>query len=77
MFPHNKYEAGELLDFLSGDMFLAKTSSIYQIFEINIDDNVPDENGQVDCNIIHGIERIRLYLIKINGFYYQNIFKKS
>ena len=77
MFPHNKYEAGELLDFPSGDMFWAKISSIYQIFEINIDDKVPDETGQVDCTIMHGIERSWLYLVKINGFYYQKVFKKS
>ena len=77
MFPHKKYEAGELLDFPSGDMFWAKISSIYQIFEINIDDKVPEENGQVDSTIMHGIERIWLYLVKINGFYYQKVFKKS
>ena len=58
-------------------MFWAKISSIYQIFEINIDDKVPDETGQVDCTIMHGIERIWLYLVKINGFYYQKVFKKS
>ena len=74
MFPENTYEAGELLDFPSGDMFWAKINAIYQIFEIIIDDKIPNEEGQVDCTIMHGIERIWLYIIKLNGYYYTKIF---
>ena len=75
MFPNQLYKAGDLLDFPHGNMFWAKISAIYQIFEINIKDKVPNENGQVDCTIMHGIERIWLYLVKINGYYYKKIFK--
>ena len=74
MFPENKYEAGELLDFPSGDMFWAKIKAIYQIFEITIDDKIPNEEGQLDCTIMHGIERVWLYIVKLNGYYYKKIF---
>ena len=74
MFPENAYEAGQLLDFPSGDMFWAKIEAIYQIFEITIDDKIPNEEGQVDCTIMHGIERVWLYIVKLNGYYYKKIF---
>ena len=75
IFPNNKYEVGNIIDFPAGDMFWAKTLAIYQIFELNISDEFPLEVGQLDCTIMHGIERFWLYLVKLNGYYYKKIFK--
>jgi lipopolysaccharide biosynthesis protein len=36
---------------------------------------IPKELGQKDGIIMHSIERIWLYLVKLNGFYYQKTFK--
>ena len=76
IFPGNNFLAGTLLDFPAGNMFWAKVSAIYQVFEINLDDKIPFEDGQVDCTILHGIERIWLYIAKINGYYYRKIINK-
>ena len=75
IFINNKYEIGNELDFPAGNMFWARVLAIYQIFEINIFDKFPKEKGQIDCTIMHGIERIWLYLVKLNGYYYKKIFK--
>ena len=75
MFPNNEYQTGNQLDFPAGNMFWARVLSIYQIFELNILDKFPKEKGQIDCTIMHGIERIWLYLVKLNGYYYKKIFK--
>ena len=68
-----KLKIGEKLDFPAGNMFWAKTKAIYQIFNIRI--KYPKELNQTNETIMHGIERIWLYLVKLNGFYYQTIFK--
>ena len=71
-----KYRVSQnYFDFPEGNMFWAKIESIYQIFEINIKKRVSKENGMLDLTIIHGIERIWIYLAKINGFFYKKIFK--
>ena len=75
IFPNKNYKVNNIIDFPAGNMFWAKTKAVYQIFDININDFVPNENGQKDFTIIHAVERIWLYLIKLNGFYYQKIFK--
>ena len=71
-----KYRVSQnYFDFPEGNMFWAKIESIYQIFEMNIEKRVSKENGMLDLTIIHGIERIWIYLAKINGFFYKKIFK--
>ena len=75
IFNNNKYQIGKILDFPEGNMFWAKISSIYQIFITDFDKLIPQEKGQKDGTLLHGIERIWLYLVKINGYYYQKIFK--
>ena len=75
IFPNNNYKVGKILDFPEGNMFWAKISSIYQIFIGDFYEKIPGEKGQNDGTIINGIERIWLYLVKINGYYYQKIFK--
>ena len=63
------------LDFPIGNMFWAKVKSIYQIFHLSLNEQIPYENKQIDGTIMHGIERIWIYLVKFNGFYYKKIFK--
>ena len=65
-------KVGETLDFPDGNMFWARTKAIYQIFSYKIIELCPKENGQIDGTALHGIERIWLYLVKINGFYYKS-----
>ena len=69
------YSMGKKLDFPAGNMFWAKTSSIYQIFKVNIEDKVPEEKYISAYTIMHAIERTWLYLVKLNGYYYKKIFK--
>lgn len=63
------------IEFPIGNMFWAKVKAIFQIFNENFENNLPQELGQKDGTIIHGIERIWLYLIKLNGFVYKKIYK--
>ena len=61
------------MEFPAGNMFWAKIQAIYQIFNIKI--LYPKELNQTNDTIMHGIERIWLYLVKLNGYYYKTIFK--
>ena len=72
---NKRYKIGRYLDFPAGNMFWAKVLAIYQIFDLDINDEIPEEKGQKDHTLMHGIERIWLFLVKINGYYYQKIFK--
>ena len=69
------YKMGELLNFPAGNMFWAKVKAIFQIFTYDFNNYFPEEEGQLDNTIMHSIERIWLYLVKFNGFYYKIIFK--
>ena len=69
------YKIGETLDFPAGNMFWARVESIHQIFDQSFEDLIPEENNQLTGTILHGIERVWLYLVKLNGFYYKKIFK--
>ena len=71
LFPNKKIKVGETLDFPVGNMFWARTKAIYQLFNDKIIESCPKENGQIDGTALHGIERIWLYLVKINGFFYK------
>lgn len=75
IFHNKRYKIGQFLDFPAGNMFWAKVKAIYQIFYLDISDKVPREKGQLDITIMHGIERIWLFLVKLNGYYYQKICK--
>ena len=67
------FKIGYKLDFPAGNMFWAKTKAIYQIFNIRLP--YPKELNQTNGTIMHAIERIWLYLVKLNGFYYKTIIK--
>ena len=71
----NKYKIGELKNFPAGNMFWSKTKAIFQIFFYDFSKYFPDEDNQTNDTIMHGIERIWLYLVKLNGYYYKTIFK--
>ena len=68
-----KFKVGEKLIFPVGNMFWARTNAIHQIFNIKF--KFPKESSQENKTIMHAIERIWLYLVKLNGYYYKAIFK--
>lgn len=70
---NNRYKVGGNLVFPVGNMFWAKTKAIFQIF--NEEFEYPEELGQTNETIMHAIERIWLYLVKLNGFLYKIVFK--
>ena len=69
-----KVRVGKKLIFPVGNMFWAKIKAIYQIFQINFLRLFPYELGQTNETLMHAIERIWLYLVKKNGFFYKKIF---
>ena len=69
------FSTGNKLIFPTGDMFWAKISAIHQIFKIKFKKKFPKELNQTNETIMHGIERIWLYLVKLNGYFYKTIFK--
>ena len=54
-------------------MILAKIKAIYQMFNIRL--KFPEELGQMNETIMYAIERLWLYLIKLNGYYYKSTHK--
>ena len=54
-------------------MFLEKKKSIYQIFNIRL--KYPKELGQTNETIMHAIERVWLYLVRLNGYHYKTLLK--
>ena len=75
LFGNLKLKVGEKIVFPIGNMFWAKTKAIFQIFDENFENETPEESGQKDGTIMHGIERIWLFIVKLNGFSYKTIFK--
>ena len=67
------FKVGDRLLFPSGNMFWAKIKAVYQIFEIKLYNLFPKELNQTNGTIMHAIERIWLYLVKLNGYYYKII----
>ena len=69
------YKLDNELIFPAGNMFWAKIESIYQIFTFDLEKYFPKEDDQCNDTIMHGIERIWIYLVKLNKFFYKIIFK--
>ena len=69
------FKIGGKLIFPTGNMFWAKINAIHQIFKIRFKKMFPKELNQTNETIMHGIERIWLYLVKLNGYYFKMIFK--
>ena len=70
-----RLKVGNKLIFPMGNMFWAKVEAIHQIFELKFFEKFPKELNQTNGTIMHAIERIWLYLVKLNGFYFNMIFK--
>ena len=68
-------ELGKLVNFPAGNMFWSKIKAIYQIFIYDFTKYFPKEDYQTNDTIMHGIERIWLYLVKYNHYNYKVIFK--
>ena len=66
---------GKLESFPAGNMFWAKIKAIFQVFIYDFSEFFPKEDEQINDTIMHGIERIWLYLVKYNHYKYKNIFK--
>ena len=75
IYKNNNYKIGEKIIFPSGNMFWAKIDAVYQVFELNVKDKCPREANQYDATMMHGIERIWLFIAKLNGYYYKTVFK--
>ena len=67
---HKNQVVGNKIVFPLGDMFWAKSKAIYQIFNVRL--KYPEELGQTNETIMHAIERLWLYLVKLNGYYYKS-----
>ena len=62
-------------NFQEVNMFWAKANAIHQIFNKNILKTIQKENNNLNNTIHHFIDRIWIYIVRINGFYYKTIFK--
>ena len=62
----------QYFDFPGGNRFWARTKAIYQIFKKDLRNHIPEEKGSK--NILYAIERIWLFIVKINGYYYKKCF---
>ena len=62
-------------DFSEVHMFWAKTSAIYQIFKKYIVEKIKKVNKNLNNTIPNFIDRIWIYTVRLNGFYYKQIFK--
>ena len=68
IFPGYKF-SDKYFDFPAGDMFWARTKAIYQIFKIDLRYDIPEEKGSE--NILWAIERLWLFFVTKNGYYYK------
>ena len=65
IFPGYKF-LDKYFDFPAGDMFWARTKAIYQIFKIDLSQDIPGEKGSK--HILYALERFWLFIVKINGY---------
>ena len=63
------YQIGSLLDFPAGDMFWAKSKAVYQMFKFDISKELCLERRPL--TILYALERLWLYIVKMNGYYYK------
>ena len=53
-------------------MFWARTEAVYQIFKLDLKKDFPEN---IYKTLHYAIERIWLFIAKLNGFYYKRYFK--
>jgi len=75
IFPGSAYNIGSKIEFPAGNMFWARTKAVHQMFEYPLEDKIPREKGQVDGTIMHAVERIWLFIAKLNGYYFKKILR--
>lgn len=63
------YQIGKLLDFPAGDMFWAKSKAVYQMFKFDINKELCLERRPL--TLLYALERLWLYIVKMNGYYYK------
>ena len=63
------YKKGKILNFPAGNMFWAKFEAIYQIFNLVINKKLCKEGAPL--TVLYALERIWLYIVKMNGYYYK------
>ena len=73
-FPYFKIDKAPA--YPAGDMFWARVSSIYQIFEKLdiIKNNCPEEEGVLYDTILHSVERLWVVIAQLNGYNYTTNF---
>ena len=64
-----QYKMGNILDFPAGDMFWAKLKAIYQIFLFDFSNDICEEGKPL--TMLYALERIWLYIVKLNGYNYK------
>lgn len=72
IFPGHQF--GKILNFPAGDMFWGRVDAIYNVFEKDFSKKFASEAAQVGDTIAHGIERIWVFIAKLNGYYYKTTF---
>jgi hypothetical protein len=73
IYPGQNYKIWK--KFIIGNIFWAKISSIYQIFNVKLYKTIQRIVNNEYRLIIENINIILLYFVKINGYYYKKIFK--
>ena len=71
IFPGSRYKISNQFEFPAGNMFWARTKAVHQMFEYGIENKCPKEEGQIDGTIMHAVERVWLFIAKLNGYYYK------
>lgn len=73
LFPGFKV-GNKFFDFPAGDMFWARSEAVYQIFKKDL---LNDLDNYGINKVIYAIERIWLFIAKLNGFFYKKYLKYS
>ena len=67
--------AGKKFDFPAGNMFWARSKAVHQILSLNITNLCPKEPIKNEGTIMHAIERIWIFIVKLNGYTYKETLK--
>ena len=72
LFPGVKI-AKKFFEFPAGNMFWARNKAVYQIFKRDIVKEII--NQKITMELLYAIERIWLFINKLNGYYYKKYYK--
>ena len=70
------YKLNNVDEYPAGNMFWARTSAVYQVFDLKdyISYYCPKETGTINDSILHAVERIWIPFAQLNGYNYITIF---